>query len=255
MARQQILACEDFRQRFGALLHNELDVEWRGRVKGHLLSCQACALAFGDVIAEAQAQHPVEAVHAMSRPPRAVLEAMEVQDHDGGSRWTALRTLAARGIEWAQREWAGVRDDLQANLQLWALAQQIRTHVEYVPVVGKIPVWPEHVAVKVVDPASQQQERVVLFDIVIPPTVTKNGHFLLTLHTKERGLIGGTLLCRVEAAEGVLVTFEGKLQHAANNQDLQVLITVEDLPACDGDVVIPMEQIRLSLLGSERNAF
>jgi len=242
MARQQTQTCEDFRQRLGALFRNELDIEWRGRVKGHLLSCEACALAFGEVIAEAQVQPPV-AVRALYRPPKAVLEAMGVRDRHGSSMWTELRTLAARGVEWAQQECARVYEAFRETLQFVMLPQPRWADLG-TPEMNVTP-SPQYAEVELLDVSRQPCEGTIRCEILTPPTVTSDGAFLLAIRTVAPDLVDTTLRCTVDV--GMRVTFETMLQRAQDGHGWEAVINAEGLPAGDEPMVIPIELVHLSL--------
>src|SRR5438105_2982369 len=53
------LNCEEVRTLLDDFWRGNLDrdVERRGRVRGHLLACQPCALAFGEALASANSSH------------------------------------------------------------------------------------------------------------------------------------------------------------------------------------------------------
>ena len=241
MARQHFVpTCEDFRRRFPALLRDELDTEWRGRVKGHVHSCEACALAFGDAIAQMREVLPAEAVRPVPQPPVAVLEAMGVRHRNGERVWSPLRTLANGGIEWAQRELESVRDAIETTLQFLSLPKPAWAHMGATHA-------STYMDAEVIDAAGQPRERKVRCEIVTPPTITKDGAFLLTVRTDATRLEGSTLLCTVESLEGIRVTFESTLQRATDGQGWEAVIQAEGLPACEEPVVIPTEMVYLSL--------
>lgn len=240
--RYVVLSCAEYRERFTALLHDDLDAVWRERVKEHMLACEACTLAFGQVIATSQEQGhlPVPAVPPMPRPPVPVLEAMGVRRRDGSRVWTKLYALANSGIDWAKRELENVRGALQTTLEFLSLPQPAWGDL-CVPGLGEVHT-PEETRVEeveVVDASGQRLGRKILFEVVTPPTVTTRGEFLLTMRTDVAALEGATLVCTVHAVEGVQVTFEQGLQREADNKGWQVTINAEGLPAWEEDVEIP----------------
>lgn len=245
MTRRHTPVCEDFRQRFGALLRDELDVEWRGRVKGHLLSCEACALAFGDVVAEAQVQHPV-AVRALSRPPEPVLEAMGVQDRHGSYVWTELHALAVRGVEWAQQALTHVHDAFRTTFQSPILPQPAWADMGFDmdPQVIEASAAPVHAEVELLDASGQTCVGTRDFEILTPPTITSDGTFLLAMRTAANDLAGTTLHCTVNF--GMRITFETALQRIPESHGWEAMVRAEGFPA-DEPVVIPPELIHLSL--------
>lgn len=243
-------ACEATRKQFPAFLSGNLKAEVRGRVRGHLLSCRSCALAFSNAVAESMTPELIAKFQRpMPRPPAPVLKALGVWNESEGTVWTTLQSLDTERMPWTEEELSRVRKAFQSALMLWALAQvPKRTHAMRGPTLGPDEEWPSQIDVEIVDSSGQPQGRTVRFEVIEPPTVTPAGEFLLTLRTDEAGVAGWSLRCTITTPEAK-VTFAGELQPAADSQCWQVVIKTAGLPASTEPVVIPAEPklVKLSL--------
>jgi hypothetical protein len=254
------ISCESARPQFDALLRGELDVEQRGRVKGHVLSCESCAQAYGEAVVEAmeRGQLATQDIPPLSAPPAPVLEAIGVRHRNGGIRWAQICALAGEGIAWAQAELDTMGKALQDALSLWILPQPRWAPAEVTAYIAEPSTedaaWPQHMDVNIVNSAGQHQERTVHLEIIRPPTVPSDGTFLFSVRSDEMGLQGCMLLCAVEVAQQVFVTFDGELRPEYDSRGWQVTIKADGLPAGKQDVVIPEEQVRLALQRSEPHA-
>lgn len=113
----------------------------------------------------------------------------------------------------------------------------------------------EYVEVEVVDSTGNPLGRTLAFEIVTPPTVTRDGRFLLSLRSDNPDSQGGMMLCTIQVDDAVLVTFTGELQSLADHRGWQVAITAEGMPTfAQQDVEIPWRQVRLSLQEIEPHA-
>lgn len=248
------ISCEHAKELFGALLRGELDrdVERRGRVKGHLLSCEPCFLVYSEAAAEAMEQVASAFVSAqpMSRPPAHILEEMGMQDRSGGVSWTRLKGLVDEHVAWAKEEWSRIAEALDLALRMWVPNKVPHMWAE-VSLGEGVPMseeesWPSQIDVGVVDGAGHEQGRRVRFEVAEPPTV-KAGHFQLTLRTGEKGLEGSKLVCTVEAVERVRVTFESGLQRLPEDNCWQARIEADGLPMQEESVVIPAGHVDFSM--------
>ena len=86
------ITCNEAGRLFGALLRDELDAERRGRVKGHVLACEDCAVRLGDAIAAAGSEGRLAMGPA---PPLTVpLGAVRYQGREDASAQTPGRWAA-----------------------------------------------------------------------------------------------------------------------------------------------------------------
>lgn len=255
---KETAACAQTRARLPEFLLGNLKAEARGRVRGHLLSCQACALFMADTLAaSAAADSTTNVSQPPLRPPARALEALGVRTEREGVVWTALQSLATDRVSWAQAEMDTVRRTLQGALLLWAIAQAARRprargalgarEVALERTLGPDEEWPSQIDVEIVDSSGQPQGRTVRFEVIEPPTVTPTGEFLLALRTEESGVAGWFLCCTVTIG-GVKVTFSGELQEEVDNWGWQARIEATGLPASQEPVVIPLDPwVHLSL--------
>jgi hypothetical protein len=235
-------ACKQVRTQFAQFLSGALDPESRGRVRGHVLSCRACALALSQATAESMTPElTAKFSRSMPRPPEAALKALGAQQTKEGMLWTNLQALAAGPTEWAKAEW----DRVHAAMQQW-LQELVSVPSPAFATRGNNE-WPRQLDVPVVDAAGQPLGRIVRFEIMQPPAVTKAGEFVCLLRTGEAGFTGGSLHCTVTTMEEFKVTFAGDCVRAAQ-RSWTAMIRASGLPMPIEPVVIPLQSMELSVV-------
>jgi hypothetical protein len=237
-------ACEQVRARFAQFLSGALDPESRGRVRGHVLSCRACALALSQATAESMTPDLAATFsRPMPRPPEAALTALGVRLAHAGTLWTNLQTLAAGPTDWAKAEWDRIRTAMQQWLQELAAAPSPAFTTRGSAERGN----DRHLEVPVVDAAGQSLGRTVHFQVVQPPAITKAGEFVCILHTSDPGFAGGSLRCTVTVSEEVKVTFTGECIQKAQGSWV-VMISTAGLPTLAEPLVIPARSVEFSVV-------
>lgn len=243
-------SCVDVRMLFPKLLDGSIDTVWRGRLKGHLLSCRGCAIEFDKAVSEAadNGTIPLEKPLPTPRIPVSILEAAGVRDRFGRIIWIKLQALDAGGVVWAKQQMDTIKYVLAFALEKWA------TQKRRVPVKGiGSKSTRESRDVELVDCNGKLKGVAVKLEVVAPPTISANGELNLVLRTVEPSMRGGILHCAIELSDKYVVSFEGKLQQETQDSRWKTVINAE-VGGCDKKVVIPWERVRLTLQADDENS-
>ncbi|HEX5731547.1 MAG TPA: zf-HC2 domain-containing protein [Blastocatellia bacterium] len=247
-------SCGDVRRLFPGLMDGSLDAVVRGRLKGHLLSCRACAIAFDMAVSEAADSGAVLLGKPSSTPPlpASILEAAGVRDRSGNIVWTRLLALDARGVVWAKQLRANIGLLLVLALERWA-ASRIK-HRSVQDVGSGSTIKASGVDADVVDSAGRHKGASIKLKFVKPPTISAGGELTLILQTGGTSLHGRMLSCAIEISERCLVSFEGKLQEETEGLRWQAVIGTDVISYEKGIeyVVVPWEKVRLTLQEDEQ---
>lgn len=255
----------DIRAVFIEFLRGDRNIgaELRGRLKGHLLRCESCALAVAEIYyEEVEAGRIVIGGSPLQAEP--ILRAVDALKPDGGIRWTPLRELVVDSSTWGwPKEMLAVAGRrLTATLDRF-MQPRLGLGLALGPGMGPenedpnaAAGWSDSEHINLVDDMGSPKARTVLFEISTPPTVTEDGVLRLQARTREAALEGTTLLCTVAVTEGARITFEGRLQAAAQGAGFEVEIKEEGIPfpqssespaAEPRTVVIPKGHVTLTL--------
>jgi hypothetical protein len=238
----KVLSHNEVRELLPRLVSGELSVEQRGRVEGHILMCEECAVAFGDEIAAAmEREEAIEEVEFSLFPELVPLPPLypsfsAAKEGKVGILWTKVKECAEQGERWAQEKLQELLDLLQSTMALWRPLWEPTMALVPVPTLG----------VKGVD-ASWQPLEEFAFEVEQEPVITKDGEFHLMLCTTAPELQGRKVICTLELVEGGLLSFE------ATVEDELVCFTANGFPTGDADIPIPQERLRFYVapLGEE----
>ncbi|HEX8090534.1 MAG TPA: zf-HC2 domain-containing protein [Blastocatellia bacterium] len=235
--------CVDARALFPKLLDGSLDTARRGRLKGHLLDCRACAIEFDKAVSEAADNGTILLEKPLPTPqiPASILEAAGVRDRFGGIIWAKLQALDAGGVLWAKQQMDAIEQVLKLALGKWAA----RKH--WVPVKG-VGSKSTKVSrdVELVDCNGDRKGVTVKLEVVAPPTISADGELNLVLRAIETSMHGGILHCGIELSDKYVVSFEAKLQQETQDLRWKAVINAK-IGICDKKIVVPWEKIRLTL--------
>jgi hypothetical protein len=235
--------CVDVRALFPKLLDGSLDTVRRGRLKGHLLSCRACAIEFDKAVSEAADNGTILLGRPLPTPPipASILEAAGVRDSLGRIIWAKLQALDAGGVVWAKQQMYTIEQMLKLALKIWA------TRKHHVPVKGIVSKSTRVSRdVELVDCNGKLKGVTVKLEVVTPPTISANGELNLVLRTIEPSVCGGILHCAIELSDKCVVSFEGKLQQETLGSRWKAMINAE-VGGCNKKVVVPWERVYLTL--------
>jgi len=229
------LSHKEVRELLPGLVSGELSVEQRGRVEGHILMCEECAVAFGDEIAAAMEKADVIEVELPTVPELVPVPSLypsfsAAKESKVGILWTKVKEFAEQGERWAQEKLQELSGLLQGTMALWRPLWEPTMALVSVPTLG----------VKGVD-ASWQPLEEFAFEVEQEPVITKDGEFHLTLRTTAPELLGRKVICTLELVEGGLLSFEAKFENG------HVRFVADGFPAGDADIPIPPERLRFYL--------
>lgn len=248
------LSCKEVRQRFDALLREQLHGEEEEWIQEHLLVCDECLDAFTNKVGEKVDTGeiplrewpsdlplpPMELYASSSSLPAAAQEML-------GVMWEEVRQLAAQGKEWAKEQLAEAERCLQGAMMLWRMPVMADAGLGQPSLVPAMDA--QGTAAEVVDETWQPQGTVVPLEVRKgeEPTVTADGRFTFTLHIPETRWQGARMMCTLRLVEGQRVSFESTVQPDPSGHGGQVRFTAEGLPQ-GKKVTIPVELVQLFLV-------
>ena len=233
--------CEEMKDLLDRLLHNQLDVETRGRMKGHLLGCDSCMLSFSEAVDEAinKGLIVLEKAPPAPTPPPSILEAMGVCESGGEVIWSKLKALVG-DFAWALKEVNNLCNNLAKSARLFG-AQIAGPEMGVTMGEGD---WTDSEEVEVMDPEGGEVK--VRFGVDQPPTVTREGIFQFQMRSDDPRVKNGALFCTISGFEGIRVKFEGKVQSCSEGMGWEISFQADGFPEEEEDVVISKNLVELS---------
>lgn len=236
----------------------KINIETRGRMRGHLLSCTTCQETFANLLQELRPPEIVIAPRPMPQPPTAVLEAFGVQQHQKGVSWSWLQKRAESGIASAQEKLEQLRESLRSLLVPLVFpksAVTVRKNAVTVrAAAGAAPRnddhWREYLEVKAVDAAGQSLAEVQC-QVVEPPTFRPTGEMRCIVRTQDARVAGGQLHCTITVAPDVFIDLTGELLPEKDNWGWQARLEERGF-LTDGteEPTVPFGRVQWSITGA-----
>jgi hypothetical protein len=259
----ELMNCDQARALFADLIAERLDAERRGRVRGHLLACEECSVAFAEALDGALASgslpHPAVPplpIPVSLLPPEAGLSGFgEVR----GGLWEAVKQWASaaagtpldagraiqgqaaeigRSFTKARARFANLLRRLQGSYALWGLDFGVTGPVMG-PGLGGNTVHVQHLDER---GHSSAQGMASVED---GPKITPGGRFHLVVHSDDARWSGRRMICSLQLVEGDAVRFECDAQPTLVEKRWRADFVAEGLPAVDKDVAVPLEFVSL----------
>jgi len=243
------LSCKEVRQRFDALLREQLHGEEEEWVREHLLVCDKCLDAFTNKVGEKvdAGEIPLrewpndlplpdmELYTSSSSLPAATQEAL-------GIMWEEARATTK---EWAKEKLKEVQRCIAGTIRLLQMEPALAGEGLGQKVIALPTMGGKGPAIEVEASAGQLQ---VPFEIVEGPIFTKDGRFLLTLETTDPQWERKRVVCTVALVEEQKVSFAGVVQPTGSGQKWRVAIAADGLPQEEEDTPVPLDFVQLSLM-------
>jgi hypothetical protein len=272
------MTCEQAQELFAGLLAEDLDVENRGRVEGHLIACDECSVAFAEAIDRALAQGtlprpkvPPLSIPPVLQPPRPDLSGRgavsgwlwaAVNEIAGGAAGIAQRAAAAsagaigREAEKIHRTWTEAKQTVtdlkrrwQATRRLWSLGDTETPTYAGAHLGGT----GESVHIQHLNEAWVPAGRFSGVEIESGPTATRGGEFHFVVSSDDARLAGQQLICTIQLIEGEAIRFETDAEPTPDGTRWRAVFRARHLPPADEDVQIPLEFVNLYLVpGSQK---
>jgi hypothetical protein len=244
--------CGEIRERFLDFATDRLDAMATGEVQGHLLSCQACSKAFGDLLMEGVSNGSVPLRTLPRLPPLA--------------RWD--KYLSAGSGRFGTL-WKSVRDALEAADA--RAREQARTRAEEIGraldlLVPPAPLDPATVrargALRVGKAALVGSTSTAVADVLLfsgestgmtvrfavdkPPRITRDGHFGVCLRTDACGFDGHVVICTITLPATEAVSFDGTVTRLPREGLREVRIDEAGVPGPARE--IPLKHLTLAII-------
>jgi len=249
--------CPEIRQLLPAFMQDRLGIVATGEMQGHLLTCEECSEAYGELLLE-------EAVSDLGslRPPRGARQLPPASLYDNylrarsgqfgqlGTMWSSLRD-ARESADTGERERARARmEQIGRALCLLVLPAVVVHRQRAVRTRGNGPGRGRAaLSADVLSAAWEPTGETASFIVEEPPKLSAAGHFRLRLRTEDAGYEGCTVICSVRLPEPLTVSFSAKVERVAGEEAWSVLIDEEAFAHSPGE--IPLEAIKLSLVEME----
>lgn len=265
--------CEQARALFADLIAERLDAERRGRVRGHLLACEECSVAFAEALDAALASgslpHPAVPplpIPVSLLPSEAGLTGFgEVR----GGLWEAMKQWASaaarlpsgaaqviggqaaemgQSIAAAQERLAILLRRLQGSYALWGLDFGFAGGMG--PNLGTLS--GETVHVQHLDETGHATGEVTSLDlqkdIEDGPRITADGRFHLIVSSDDARWTGRRMICVLQLVEGDAVRFESVVQPTPDEKRWRADFRAEGLPRAEKEVAIPFDFVTLHII-------
>ncbi len=209
-------------------------MERRGRIRGHLLHCDACAHAFADILDAAITPEEAARYHEQLPFPPAVAAALEAQKQQQENAERLREALTAvLVVIWGKAQ--------MHKMRRRAIAAGRRGSEE------ADPLWPQQVELAVLDDVGQETGRSLLCTVLHPPLITTTGEFRCLVRAADPALVGWSVRCTVATLANMGVTFGGTFQLTADGRGALAWLSASGLRAPadqKNPVLIPAAQIR-----------
>lgn len=242
---EEPLACQTVRTLAPQLA--TLDAERRGRVRGHLARCHACAAAVPPQPRPTADRRPA----AVRAAAHGVVSTYLLTLHGGfGMLWDAVQALAAQGEPGAQAQLAEGARWLTGALAFW---QQWLS-----PVAGaSLSVAPQAaleaptLTAEVLDATGRPQARQVSWTVRpgAGPRLTADGRFTCTFHSAETLWHGAPMLVTLRLVEHRRLSFTSVVEPDPAAAGGIVHFAATGLPQ-GAEVAVPLECLQASLIAS-----
>lgn len=244
--------CREIRERLPDFATDRLDATATGEVQGHLLSCQACSKAFGELLMEKVASGTVPLRTPPHLPP---LEWYDTYLHARrgrfGTFWKSVRDALEPANPQA-REWARTRaEEIARALDLLVppapLAPAtmrarggLRPH-------GAARAEPTSTVVAdVLLFSGESTDTTVCFAIDKPPRITRDGRFGICLQTDAAGFDGRLVICTIMLPATEAVSFGGTVTRRPQEELREVRIDEAGVPGPARE--IPLKHVKLAII-------
>jgi hypothetical protein len=244
--------CREIRERLPAFATDRLDATATGEVQGHLLSCQACSQAFGQLLMKEVASGTVPLRTPPHLPP---LEWYDTYLHAGSGRfgtfWKSVRD-ALEAADAQSREWARTRaEEIARALDLLvptaALAPATMRARGALRPHGAARAEPTATVVAdVLLFSGESTHTTVRFAIHKPPRITGDGRFGICLKTDAPGFDGRLVICTITLPATKAVSFGGTVTRRPREELREVRIDEAGVPSPARE--IPLKHVKLAII-------
>jgi hypothetical protein len=249
--------CVDIRELLRDFAAERLGATATGEVRGHLLSCQGCSEAFGEILMAEVESGVIPLLTPPQIPPVEWYDAyMRAGSKRFGTFWKSVRDGFAQADQSA-REWARARRDeleMALNASAGPAPMAIRTRGA-VRTRGAAPSRgaaqsdsrSSDLMADVIAADGESTGAVVRFTIEESPHIESSGRFRLTLTTGDAAHDDRLVICTL-TLPGAMVSFTGTLHRRANGDTRELRIDEGGLPGPAR--VIPTERVTFAVLES-----
>lgn len=253
--------CLEIKERLRDFADERLGPTATGEVQGHLLSCEECSEAFGDLLMEDVESGAVPLLTPPTIPPIEWYDAyMRAESKQFGVFWKSVRgTLQAADEN--LRQWADEKrhaitralDDLVnpdpfGTPALTRGAIRVRGAVRTRGAAQPQPQPPPQQPAEVISRDGVPTGSVAVFTVTGPPRITRERRFRLDLSTEEDAHDDRLVICTISGSGGATVSFTGTMTHRAGERLREVHFDEADVPGAAR--TLPLERISLSVLAS-----
>ena len=246
--RQSIATrCREIRERLDDFAARRLGPTATGEVQGHLLDCQACSEALGELLLEQIDRGALPLLTPPKVPPQA-LYARYLRGSRVGTLWSAVRdALGAPDVnlrEWAETKIQEIRVGFEELVAPPVrLRGAVRTRGAVVARSSSPP--PSKVSADVLTAAGESSGTTVVFDVDTPPAINADRVFALELSTDAGEYDGRRVVCTIAFSRTGPVSFEGTVTRIEAQARRVVVFKEDGVPgrACR----IPMRLVTLSI--------
>ena len=251
--------CQEIRGLLPAFAAERLGATATGEVQGHLLSCEACTEAFGDLLMEEMESGAVPLLTPPHVPP---IEWYDAYMRAGTGRFGMFWKSVSKALEAADeglRDWAQVaRDEFAQTIDALATpldpfagaarsgAIRTRGAVRVRGAAVARPQPPATVGAKVVSPDGTPTGDVVPFAVDEAPRITPDGHFRVGLSTESDAHDDDLLICTLARSRGKRVSFVGAITRRPGQPLREVRIDEADVPGRGR--AIPIDRVSLAVM-------
>jgi hypothetical protein len=245
--------CQETRQRLVDFAANRLGPTATGEVQAHLLSCQSCSEAFGDLLMEEVESGDVPLLTPPQIPPVEWYDAyMRVGSGRFGTFWKSIRDAQfAAGEElgeWAQKKLDEIAQALNALAPPAPLPIRVRGAVRTRGAVTRTPQPLAGITAAVVSAEGDPTGVEIHFKVTEPARVTDDGHFSLTLSTDDDRHDDRLVICTLALPGATSVSFAGSVARRADERSREVRIDEAGVPGPGRD--IPAKHLSVAVLGA-----
>ncbi len=227
------LTCSDITELLPAFARRQLDSERRGRIEGHLQSCDICLERLGDELAELKLQ-TVVAMFALFPQGKFGMGNVGLLWQRAIENETRLDSEAAEAVE-------KVRQQLNQFLVLLALRRPLRTL--------DAPTDTQDLPEKQITVVDQQwqtlTEHSLECKIESGPQILSTGKFQLKISGSDRHIASfrnKTIICDLDLSNGQKISFESKIDA------VEITFSATGLPRPSSDLNISVDRIALYII-------
>jgi hypothetical protein len=247
--------CREIRDRLRDFAANRLGPTPTGEVQAHLLSCDSCAEAFGELLMDEVESGAVPLLTPPRMPPLELYDAyMRAGSGRFGTFWKSIKD-ATEAADNSVQQWAKQKlDEIAAALDALTPGEPAPVKVRGAIATGAIrtrgavsrkPQSPGLSATVLSDEGQSSHAR-IHFTIDEPARLTTNGRFTLALSTDDTGHDDRVVICTLALPTGVTVSFAGTITRRPGQQSREVRIDEAGVPGAARS--IPLEHLSLAVL-------